>query len=66
VTGEKGMARVKLYKPDGHFDCVVATPHAFAQNMLGLDVATDSAGRVYVLEPGSRQVRIFERAKGAK
>jgi hypothetical protein len=59
VTAEKGLARVKQYDSDGKFQCVVATPQAFAENMMGLDVATDSTGKLYVLEPGTKVVRVF-------
>lgn len=59
VTAEKGVARIKVYKDDGHFQSVVAPPSAFGDNRAGLDVATDSSGRVLVLEPGTSSIRIF-------
>ena len=61
VTAEKGVARVKLYQPQGEFDCIVAGPNAFGDNREGLKLAADNAGRVMVLEPGTRAIRIFER-----
>ncbi|MBK8977242.1 MAG: hypothetical protein IPM29_15125 [Planctomycetes bacterium] len=67
VTAEKGLAttRVKVYAPDGELDSVVAGPDRFDAGADGppvvLDVAVDSRGRVLVLDPARRQVRIFTR-----
>jgi streptogramin lyase len=62
-TSEKGLPRVKRYDPQGDFECVVAPPKAFADGTTGLDLAVDSAGRVLVLDPHRRAVRIFEPKK---
>jgi hypothetical protein len=59
ITAEKGMARIKKYHADGRFDCVVAPPSAFGDNMLGMDVTVNAAGQVLVLERGTRVVRMF-------
>lgn len=59
VTAEKGVPRVKVFKDDGHFQSVVATPDSFGDNRAGLDIAADSAGRILILEPGTSSVRIF-------
>jgi hypothetical protein len=74
VTCEKGLPRIKVYSPEGNFESVVAGPEAFAQNAKscslnglsncrtgGMDVAVDSKGRVIVMDPVERVVRIFER-----
>lgn len=74
VTAEKGLPRVKIYAPDGAFECVVAGPESFPENAKsgsvhdlsdgmigGLDVAVDSVGRVYVLDLVVRDVRVFQR-----
>jgi hypothetical protein len=74
VTCEKGLPRIKVYGPEGEFESVVAGPEAFAQNAKscslnglsncrtgGMDVAADSRGRVIVMDPVERVVRIFER-----
>lgn len=66
VTAEKGIARVKVYQSDGHFDSVVATPDQFGGNRAGLDLATDASGRVLILEPGQRGIRIFARTDEGK
>ena len=59
VTSEKGIARIKKYDAEGVFQSVVAGPDAFGDNMVGLDIATDPAGRVLVLERGTKTVRVF-------
>ncbi len=76
VTTEKGLLRVKTYTPQGVFDGVVAAPDLFpAQALecqndcrtgLTLPVATDSLGRVLVLDPSARAIRIFVRNKEIK
>lgn len=59
ITAEKGLARIKRYLPDGRFDCVVAPPSAFGDNVTGMDLAVNAAGQVLVLERGTRVVRVF-------
>jgi hypothetical protein len=72
VTCEKGLPRVKVYTPEGVFESVVAGTERFDmteedfisdgetdQTKVGLDVAVDSQGRVYVLDPVEKAVRIF-------
>jgi hypothetical protein len=65
VTSEKGIERVKLYGPDGAFECVVAPPSAFDAGTIGLDLAVDRGGRVFVLDPARKQVRVFARKGGS-
>ncbi len=72
VTAEKGIPRVKVYNSEGEFVCVVAgpevllpTPSANAETrtehkLKVLALAADSRGRVLILDPGSRSVRIFQ------
>ncbi|HPD14680.1 MAG TPA: hypothetical protein PLE19_07015 [Planctomycetota bacterium] len=64
VTAEKGMPRVKVYSHDGAFECVVAAPDCFEKHATGLDLAADSQGRILVLDPAARRVRVFVRKKG--
>jgi len=59
ITSEKGLARVKRYDRDGRFVCVVAPPAAFAGDGHAMDVAVDAAGRVLVLDPATRKIRVF-------
>ncbi len=69
VTSEKGLPRVKVYSPDGTLECVVAAPADFSVGTAGLgecasrglDLAVDGDGRVLVLDPSARAVRIFAR-----
>lgn len=60
VTAEKGIKRVKVYTPRGKLESVVAGPDRFTGDGV-LDVAADSSGRILVLDPDRRQVRIFTR-----
>lgn len=73
VTCEKGIPRVKIYNEKGDFESVVAGADSFAENSRvcisegfqscrtgGLDVASDSQGRVIVMDPVEKAVRIFE------
>ncbi len=59
ITAEKGIARIKRHHPDGRFDCVVAPPDAFAENLTGLDLDAAADGRVFAMERGGRAVRVF-------
>jgi hypothetical protein len=75
VTVEKGVPRVKVYSRHGEFECVVAPPRTLAPTYSAteetreehqvkvFDVATDSRGRILVLDPTARTVRVFERTK---
>jgi hypothetical protein len=57
---------VKIYQPDGHLESVVATPDQFGGNRAGIDLAADAQGRVLLLEPGTRGIRVFARADEGK
>jgi hypothetical protein len=61
VTSEKVLPRVKVYTAEGHFECVVAGPDQFSKQAEGLDLAVDSKGRILVLDPAAKKVRIFTR-----
>lgn len=77
VTSEKGIPRVKIYSAEGQFVGVVAGPDTLAPTETILeetrpdhklpvfDVAADSRGRVLVLDPLVRKVRIFESVAGS-
>ena len=59
VTAEKNIVRVKVYDATGKFKCVVATPQQFAEDAKILDIATDSEGKIYVLDSKTKGVRVF-------
>ncbi len=73
VTSERGIPRIKIYTATGELESVVAGPQqlGISQQSVGdprhginepvFDVAVDSRGRVLVLDPQSRSVRIFAR-----
>ncbi len=63
VTAEKGLPRVKIHNVDGSLRCVVAAPDQFDDAASGLDVAVGPKGRIYVLDPGRNQIRVFEGKK---
>lgn len=60
VTSEKGIPRVKVLRRDGTLDCVVAGPDDLSVSAdSGLDLSVDGEGRVLVLDPHARLVRVF-------
>jgi hypothetical protein len=72
VTAEKGIPRIKVYSPEGKFLAVVAAPDTLAPTatiaedtrseyqLPVFDVAADGRGRVLVLDPLRRSVRVFK------
>ncbi len=61
VTSEKGLPRVKVYGPDGSLRSVVAGPESFRPDAVDLDLAVTPSGRILVLDPSRRSLRMFER-----
>ncbi|MCK5241284.1 hypothetical protein KAR34_02420 [bacterium] len=59
ITVEKGLVRIKVYTKTGAFSSVVAPPDAFQEGLTGVGLATDSQGRIYVVDRFKKQVRIF-------
>lgn len=66
VTSEKGLARVKVLDAEGQLAGVVAAPASFTGAAFGVDVAVDQEGGVYVLDGGTRSVRVFRKRKVAE
>ena len=60
VTSEKGRHRIKVYSSGGVFLGLVAGTKQLGEGARGMDVATDGEGRVLVLDPRDRSVRVFE------
>jgi hypothetical protein len=63
VTSEKGLPRVKLYSAAGRYLGMIAPPELFHPATVGLALAADAQGHVYVLDTTQNAVRIFA-AKG--
>jgi hypothetical protein len=66
VTSEKGLPRVKVYDQTGNLEAVIAGPEQFEEGTIGLDLAVDSSGRILVLDPKKRSVRIFQQKSMTK
>jgi hypothetical protein len=60
VTSEKGLVRIKTYKPSGEFDGVVAAPAKFTDEGEAPDIAADSNGNIYALDFDKKMIRVFE------
>jgi len=65
VTAEKGIPRVKVYGHDGQLIALVAGPEQFRPGTVGLDLAVDASGRIYVLDPAQKAVRIYSRIRSS-
>lgn len=59
VTSEKGMVRIKTYKPSGEFSNVVAATSKFAENGRAPDLAVDNQGNIYALDLDRKMLRLF-------
>lgn len=60
VTSEKGLVRIKIYKPSGEFLGVVAPPDKFEEDGEAPDVAADESGNIYALDFDKKMIRLFE------
>jgi hypothetical protein len=65
VTYEKTLQRVKIYSLEGELAEVAAGPNEFtdqpADSHIACDIAVDRDGRILVLDPIRKTVRIFKR-----
>jgi len=73
VTVEKGLPRVKVYTSEGQMVCVVVGTEVLCptanlteetrpeHKMKVYDVAADSQGRILLLDPAARTVRVFRK-----
>jgi len=57
VTAEKGLPRIKIYSPQGKFECVVAGSEQFSSTAA--DLAVDQHDRILVLDSDKNRVLIF-------
>jgi hypothetical protein len=58
VTGEKMVARVKVYSPDGKLLAVIG-PENFDPVCTHIHLAVDQRGRVFAADPVRRVIKIF-------
>jgi len=63
ITSEKGMVRIKIHKPSGEFQSVVAPPELFAEGGKAPDVVCDEEGNIYALDYENKVIRLFEQDK---
>lgn len=59
AVSEKDIPRVKVYDADRGLLAYIGPEH-FSRDAEGLDLAADSAGRLYVLDPPAGVIHIFE------
>jgi hypothetical protein len=59
VTSEKHIVRVKRYDATGRFAGVISGPREWGKGVVGLDLAVDSKGRIFVLDPAADGVRVY-------
>ncbi len=60
VTGEKMVARVKVYEPEGRLLALIG-PENFDPNCIHIHLAVDSKGRILAADPVRREVLVFSR-----
>ena len=63
IVSEKGIPRVKRLSLKGQLLDVVAAPSSFDEKCAFMSLASDSSGRIYVLDSVKKAVRIFEKKK---
>lgn len=59
VTSEKHIVRVKRYDSRGAFSGVISGQPDWGRDVVGLDLAVDSKGRVLILDPSADGVRVY-------
>lgn len=65
ITSEKLTPRVKVYDDKGAMLAYIG-PEFFSQMAEGLDVAADSKGSIFVVDPNVKKVLVFSLAKSEK
>lgn len=61
VTCEKGLVRIKVHKPSGELDGVVAAPKDFDTDSEPTDLTSDEYDNIYALDITKKMIRKFER-----
>lgn len=59
VTSEKHLVRVKRYDAAGRFTGIISGQDEWGKDVVGLDLAVDSTGRILVLDPSSDSIRMY-------
>jgi hypothetical protein len=60
VTSEKNNVRIKVYKPSGEFDCVVAPSEKFPGEEVAPDLAVNTNGDIFALDFDKKVIRLFQ------
>ncbi len=60
VTSEKGLVRIKIYKPSGELVGVVAAPDKFEDDGHAPELAIDETGNIYALDVDKKMIRLFQ------
>ena len=61
ITSEKKIVRIKIYKPSGEFECVVAAPDKFEDEGHAPAVSCDNNGNIIALDFDKNLIRVFEK-----
>ena len=61
VTSEKRMVRIKVHRPSGELESVVAPPEKFEDNGKAPDIAVSPEGTIYALDLDRKMIRVFEK-----
>ena len=61
VTSEKKLVRIKVHKPSGELEGVVAAPEKFTANGEAPDIAVSPEGDIYALDLDKKMIRVFEK-----
>ena len=59
ITSEKHIVRVKRYDTAGRFLGIISGQEEWGSDVVGLDLAVDSKGRILVLDPSADAVRVY-------
>jgi hypothetical protein len=60
ATSEKGIVRIKIHKPSGEFETVVAPPESFTGGTVAPDIAAGPGREIYALDFERKMIRIFK------
>lgn len=61
ITSEKGLVRIKIYKPSGELIGIVAAPDKFKGAYYAPEVAVNEQGVIFALDFETKMIRIFEK-----